>query len=192
MSDETFAARVGRAREHIARGELERVVLARTFRTPPRNADPFDVYRALRLLSPRPFLFFLDFVETPMVPAQLILGASEEALIGPGAATGGSAGERIRAVVFGMARMTFHPTPVHLVRAGGGFKSNPQVLVLYRFLVGGFPTIPLPANDPLGEAVFQRPKKDVDEFPTKEDHVSVLGEHEQPDVPEIRIDEIQR
>ena len=44
----------------------------------------------------------------------------------------------------------------------------------------------------LGEAVFQRPKKDVDEFPTKEDHVSILGEHEQPDVPEIRIDEIQR
>lgn len=103
MSDETFAARVGRAREHIARGELERVVLARTFRTPPRNADPFDVYRALRLLSPRPFLFFLDFVETPMVPAQLILGASEAALIGPGAATGGTAGERIRAAFPGEA-----------------------------------------------------------------------------------------
>ncbi|MEO7329609.1 MAG: chorismate-binding protein [Minicystis sp.] len=99
MSDETFAARVRRAAEHIARGEITRLVLARTFRTPPRNADPFDIYRALRVLSPRPFHFFLDFVETPMVPAQLMLGASDQALLGRDetAGAGSAAGERLRA-----------------------------------------------------------------------------------------------
>ena len=58
MDDATYIARVRRAQEHISAGELKEIVLARTFRTPIRGADPIDIYRALRVLSPdtcRPF-----------------------------------------------------------------------------------------------------------------------------------------
>jgi anthranilate synthase component 1 len=105
MSDETFAARVARAKEQIDRGEIARLVLSRTFRTPPRNAEPFDIYRALRVLSPRPYMFFFDFVATPMVPADLLIGASDEALLcrEASAGAGSSAGERVRAIFPGEA-----------------------------------------------------------------------------------------
>ncbi len=104
MSDELFALRVSRAKEHVARGEITRIVLARIFRTPPRNADLFDVYRALRVLSPRPYHFFIDFVESPMVPSQMVLGASDRALLGGDeAGAAGSTGERIRAAFPGDA-----------------------------------------------------------------------------------------
>jgi anthranilate synthase component 1 len=95
MNDETFIARVTRAQEKLATGEVTELSLARTFRTPPRNADPFDIYRALRLLSPQPYLFFCDFVETPMVPSQIVLGASSHALASDEPAEL-SSGERLR------------------------------------------------------------------------------------------------
>ncbi|GAC1572467.1 MAG: anthranilate synthase component I [Polyangiales bacterium] len=61
VDDEAFAAMVVRAQQYIAAGDIFQVVLARTFKTPRKRVDPFDVYRALRVLNPSPYLYFLDF-----------------------------------------------------------------------------------------------------------------------------------
>ncbi|WP_438027104.1 chorismate-binding protein [Sorangium sp. So ce233] len=81
VSDEDYAAKVAAARQRIAAGEAEEVVLARRFRAPLRGADPFDVYRALRLLAPSTHLYFLDFAESPFAPGLAIAGASGETLV---------------------------------------------------------------------------------------------------------------
>ncbi|MFT3774156.1 MAG: chorismate-binding protein [Minicystis sp.] len=81
VDDDTFMERVRRAKEYILAGDVFQVVLARTFKSPQRNANPFDVYRALRVLSPSPYLFFIDFSETPMAGGLTIAGASPETLV---------------------------------------------------------------------------------------------------------------
>ncbi|WP_437677645.1 chorismate-binding protein [Sorangium sp. So ce131] len=81
LTDEAYAAKVAAVREHIAAGAAEEVVLARRFRAPLRGADPFDVYRALRLLAPSQHLYFLDFAESPFAPGLTIAGASGETLV---------------------------------------------------------------------------------------------------------------
>jgi anthranilate synthase component I len=81
MSDEAFMERVQRAKEYICAGDAFQVVLSRTFKTPLRGADPLDIYRALRVLSPSPYLYFLDFGATPLAPGLTIAGASPETMV---------------------------------------------------------------------------------------------------------------
>ncbi|XXX78112.1 chorismate-binding protein [Sorangium sp. So ce134] len=81
VSDEDYAARAAAARQRITAGEASEVVLARKFRAPLRGADPFDVYRALRLLAPSTHLYFLDFAESPFAPGITIAGTSGETLV---------------------------------------------------------------------------------------------------------------
>ncbi|WP_437999237.1 chorismate-binding protein [Sorangium sp. So ce185] len=81
VTDDGYAAKVAAARERIAAGEATEVVLARRFRSPLRGADPFDVYRALRLLAPSTHLYFLDFAESPFAPGLAIAGTSGETLV---------------------------------------------------------------------------------------------------------------
>jgi len=81
IDDDAYAAKVSRAKQYIEAGDCLQIVLARTFRAPMRNADAFDVYRALRVLSPSPYLFFLDFAETPFAEGMSIAGASPEAMV---------------------------------------------------------------------------------------------------------------
>ena len=45
------------------------------------STDPFDVYRALRVLSPSPYMYFVDFPEKDGIPALQIAGASPETLV---------------------------------------------------------------------------------------------------------------
>ena len=47
-------------------------------------------------------------------------------------------------------------------------------------------------HDVLHESVLHEDEQELDELQAEEDHVFVLGEDEQADVPKIRIDEIQR
>jgi len=81
IDDDTYAAKVAKAKQYIEAGDCLQIVLARTFRAPMRNADAFDVYRALRVLSPSPYLFFLDFAETPFAEGMAIAGASPETMV---------------------------------------------------------------------------------------------------------------
>jgi anthranilate synthase component 1 len=80
-SDETYAAKVEEARRRVAAGEARGLVLARTFEAPLRGADPFDAYRALRLLAPCAHLFFIEFGASPFSPGLTLVGASPETLV---------------------------------------------------------------------------------------------------------------
>ncbi len=57
---DAFEAAVRRAKEYIAAGDIFQVVLSQRLarRT---EADPFTIYRALRMTNPSPYMFFLEF-----------------------------------------------------------------------------------------------------------------------------------
>jgi anthranilate synthase component 1 len=53
-----FEAAVEKARNYINAGDAFQIVLSQRFRTETR-ARPFDIYRALRIVNPSPFMFYL-------------------------------------------------------------------------------------------------------------------------------------
>jgi anthranilate synthase component 1 len=57
---EEFQRSVLKAKEYIAAGDIFQVVLSQRARG-EISVDPFQVYRALRILNPSPYMFFLDF-----------------------------------------------------------------------------------------------------------------------------------
>ena len=71
MSAEEFREKVARAKDAIADGEIFQVVPSQRFEC-DTTADPFDVYRVLRLINPSPYMFFLRF------PGVAIVGSSPE------------------------------------------------------------------------------------------------------------------
>jgi anthranilate synthase component 1 len=82
LDDEAFASRVRRAQEYIAAGDAFQVVLARTFSVPRAGRDPFDVYRAMRLINPSPYMYFLDLPPGPRETERVrIAGASPETMV---------------------------------------------------------------------------------------------------------------
>ena len=80
-TDAEYGAGVDRIKEYIRAGDAFQVVLARTFSVPARGADPFDVYRALRVLSPAPYMYLLELPERADAPRVAIAGASPETLV---------------------------------------------------------------------------------------------------------------
>ncbi len=81
MSDEDYGRVVERVKEYILAGDAFQVVPARTFSTPVGEADPFDVYRALRVLSPAPYMYLLELPAVAGAPAIAVAGASPETLV---------------------------------------------------------------------------------------------------------------
>jgi anthranilate synthase component I len=70
----SFCEVVEKAKQYIVEGDIFQVVLSR--RTQARfSGDPFPVYRALRVINPSPYLFYLDFGETKLI------GSSPEVLV---------------------------------------------------------------------------------------------------------------
>lgn len=74
FSEEEFSARVAACKEYIAAGDIYQIVMSVLFRGRSEVA-PFEVYRALRLLNPSPYMFFLEFGDLKVV------GSSPEALV---------------------------------------------------------------------------------------------------------------
>jgi len=74
VSHERFCEGVKRAKEYIRAGDVVQVVLAHRLEA-KFGGDPFDVYRALRVINPSPYLFFLNLGELTIV------GSSPEALV---------------------------------------------------------------------------------------------------------------
>jgi anthranilate synthase component 1 len=66
-----YMAKVEAAKEHIAAGDIFQVVPSQRFET-ETTAEPFDVYRVLRLINPSPYMFYLQF------PGVAIVGSSPE------------------------------------------------------------------------------------------------------------------
>jgi anthranilate synthase component 1 len=81
MSDEAYGKGVERIKEYIRAGDAFQVVYARTFSTPVGQADPFDVYRSLCVLSPSPYMYLLELPEQDGAPRTAIAGASPETLV---------------------------------------------------------------------------------------------------------------
>ncbi|HMI87351.1 MAG TPA: anthranilate synthase component I family protein [Polyangiaceae bacterium] len=79
--DATYESGARRAKEYIAAGDAFQIQLGRTMVTRAGDTDPFDVYRALRVLSPSPYMYFVDFPEQNGIPSLQIAGASPETLV---------------------------------------------------------------------------------------------------------------
>lgn len=65
---EAFEAGVRKAKEYILAGDIFQVVFSQRFRT-ETTAQPFDIYRALRVINPSPFMFFLEAGDVTLVGA---------------------------------------------------------------------------------------------------------------------------
>jgi anthranilate synthase component 1 len=55
-----FLASVNRVKQYIASGDVFQCVLSQRFDCMP-GVDPFDIYRALRIVNPSPYMYFLRF-----------------------------------------------------------------------------------------------------------------------------------
>jgi len=82
LSREDFVAAVEQTQEWIRAGEVFQLVGAARFEGRNR-LDPFQVYRALRLLNPSPYMYFLEFPadEESGHERIAVVGSSPEALV---------------------------------------------------------------------------------------------------------------
>ena len=71
---EEYEAKVRRAQEYIAAGDIFQMVPSQRVDR-PSGADPFTIYRALRTVNPSPYMYFLQFGDFQIV------GASPELLV---------------------------------------------------------------------------------------------------------------
>jgi anthranilate synthase component I len=82
LDDAQYMQMVRRAQEYIAAGDAFQVVMARQFSVPRAGRDPFDAYRAMRVLNPSPYMYFLDLPPAPGERTRTqIAGASPETLV---------------------------------------------------------------------------------------------------------------
>ena len=74
LGETDYVAGVRRAQEYIASGDVYQLVLASRFEG-QHSLAPFEVYRALRLLNPSPYMYFCELGDITVV------GSSPEALV---------------------------------------------------------------------------------------------------------------
>jgi anthranilate synthase component 1 len=74
MDSQAYMDAVAAAKEHIVAGDIFQVVLSQRFDL-ELGTDPFAVYRALRLLNPSPYLYYLRLDEVTVV------GSSPEPMV---------------------------------------------------------------------------------------------------------------
>jgi anthranilate synthase component 1 len=75
MTREQYVAAVRRCKEYIYAGDAFQIVFSQRFAVETGALDPFAVYRALRMINPSPFMFFLQNEDATLV------GASPELLV---------------------------------------------------------------------------------------------------------------
>lgn len=75
MTRERYESVVRHCQEYIKAGDIFQVVPSQRFRV-ETSADPFDIYRALRVVNPSPFLFYLTFDDDVK-----LIGSSPEILV---------------------------------------------------------------------------------------------------------------
>jgi len=74
LSEAEYLERVVRAQEYIAAGDVYQLVLSVRF-AGRCDLDPFEAYRALRLLNPSPYMYFCELGD------RCVVGSSPEALV---------------------------------------------------------------------------------------------------------------
>ena len=83
-----FLKSVAKTKEYIAAGDVFQCVLSQRFDCTP-NVDAFDIYRALRIVNPSPYMYFLRFGleaaakagKKTKITAAHIVGSSPELLV---------------------------------------------------------------------------------------------------------------
>lgn len=78
MPHDAFLAKVARAKEYIAAGDVIQVVLSQRLSrelSPALREQPFNLYRALRYLNPSPYMYYLSYGDVK------IIGSSPERLV---------------------------------------------------------------------------------------------------------------
>ncbi|HNP37907.1 MAG TPA: anthranilate synthase component I family protein [Woeseiaceae bacterium] len=74
LTEAEYCERVAACKAYIAAGDIYQIVLSVLFKG-QSNVPAFEVYRAMRLINPSPYMFFFDFGELKVV------GSSPEALV---------------------------------------------------------------------------------------------------------------
>lgn len=74
FSRDAFYSCVDKSKEYISSGDIFQVVLSQRFER-PTSAEPFNIYRALRVINPSPYMYYLDIGEAKIV------GSSPEILV---------------------------------------------------------------------------------------------------------------
>jgi anthranilate synthase component 1 len=74
MTAGSFTSVVQRAKEYIMSGDAIQVVLSQRFEK-ENDADPVDLYRALRFINPSPYLFYLKLEDF------ILIGSSPEVMV---------------------------------------------------------------------------------------------------------------
>ena len=74
ISKKTFKKIVLKAKKYIKNGDIFQVVLSQRFET-KLTKDPLEIYKALRIKNPSPFMFFFNFSDFQ------IIGSSPEILV---------------------------------------------------------------------------------------------------------------
>ncbi|HQR24031.1 MAG TPA: anthranilate synthase component I family protein [Steroidobacteraceae bacterium] len=74
LSEDEFLDRVARTKDYIAAGDVYQLVLSVRF-SGQCDLDPFEAYRALRLLNPSPYMYYCELGE------RVVVGSSPEALV---------------------------------------------------------------------------------------------------------------
>ena len=74
LTREDYMAGVRRAQEYIAAGDIYQLVLSSRF-SGRHDLDPFQAYRALRLINPSPYMYFCR------LGSMTVVGSSPEALV---------------------------------------------------------------------------------------------------------------
>jgi len=89
MPRERFEEIVREAKEYILAGDAFQIVVSQRLGA-PTEAPPFQIYRALRILNPSPYMFFFDFDDFQMVgssPEMLVKLEGRRATLSPIAGT---------------------------------------------------------------------------------------------------------
>ncbi|MEX0945415.1 MAG: anthranilate synthase component I [Balneolaceae bacterium] len=89
LERERFISIVNKAKSYIYEGDIFQVVLSQRFDV-PFNGDTFSLYRALRMVNPSPYLFYLNFDQFSLVgssPEVLVRVTNREARLLPIAGT---------------------------------------------------------------------------------------------------------
>ncbi len=71
---EDFLHAVAKAKEYVMSGDIVQVVLSQRFETKSASS-PFDIYRALRVINPSPYMYYLDTGDVQLA------GSSPEILV---------------------------------------------------------------------------------------------------------------
>ena len=74
ISREAFLAMVEKAKRHIVEGDIIQVVPSQAF-SAECSIPPFDIYRALRLVNPSPYMFYFK------AEGEILIGSSPETLV---------------------------------------------------------------------------------------------------------------